>query len=115
MPERDGYEVAAFIKTNSELSHIPVPLLTGACGPIDEARAAAGGCDGVLVKPFEPQMVINRVKELLAGRRPTAAWNGTSQPASSTTESAPRPSADEPRNPAAASGVPAGTLEDYFD
>ena len=30
------------------------------------ARATAG-CDGVLVKPFEPQMVISRVKDLLAG------------------------------------------------
>ena len=68
MPERDGYEVAAFIKTNSELAHIPVLLLTGAFEPIDEARARAVGCDGVLVKPFEPQMVINRVKDLLAGR-----------------------------------------------
>ena len=73
MPERDGYEVAAFIKTNSELAHIPVLLLTGAFEPIDEARARAVGCDGVLVKPFEPQMVINRVKDLLAGRRPAGA------------------------------------------
>ena len=69
MPERDGYEVAAFIKGNPQLANIPVLLLTGAFEPIDETRARAVGCDGVLVKPFEPQMVINRVKDLLAGRR----------------------------------------------
>src|SRR3954449_167205 len=74
MPERDGYEVAAFIKTNTELSHIPVLLLTGAFEPVDEARARAVGCDGVLVKPFEPQMVINRVKDLLAGKQPSGMW-----------------------------------------
>src|SRR5204862_2107583 len=36
--------------------------------------ARAVGCDGVLVKPFEPQMVISRVKDLLAGRRPAGMW-----------------------------------------
>ena len=55
---------------SAELAHIPVLLLTGAFEPIDETRARAVGCDGVLVKPFEPQMVISRVKDLLAGRKP---------------------------------------------
>ena len=73
MPDRDGYEVAAFIKRTPGLSHIPVLLLTGAFEPIDEGRAKAAGCDGVLVKPFEPQMVITRVKDLIAGKRPLMA------------------------------------------
>jgi CheY-like chemotaxis protein len=73
MPERDGYEVAAFIKGDPRFSAIPVLLLTGAFEPVDEARARAVGCDGVLVKPFEPQMVISRVKELLAGEHNPAA------------------------------------------
>jgi CheY-like chemotaxis protein len=68
MPEMDGYEVAAFIKRTPGLQHIPVLLLTGAFEPIDEDRARAVGCDGILVKPFEPQMVISRVKDLIAGR-----------------------------------------------
>ncbi|MBI1874070.1 MAG: response regulator [Acidobacteria bacterium] len=70
MPNRDGYEVAAHVKRTPHLSHIPVLLLTGAFEPVDEARASAAGCDGVLAKPFEPQMVINRVKELLSGTGP---------------------------------------------
>jgi len=69
MPERDGYEVAAFVKNTAHLAHIPVLLLTGAFEPVDEQRASAVGCDGVLAKPFEPHMVITRVKELLAGVR----------------------------------------------
>src|SRR6185503_6459673 len=72
MPERDGYEVAAFIKNDPQLAHIPVILLTGAFEPLDEDRARRVGCDGVLVKPFEPQVVINRVRELLSRRRPVA-------------------------------------------
>jgi len=82
MPERDGYDVAAFIKGRPDLAHIPVLLLTGAFEPIDEGRAKASGCDGVLVKPFEPQMVINRVKELIAGKRSAAGTAGHPMPAS---------------------------------
>jgi CheY-like chemotaxis protein len=66
MPGKNGYEVAQYIKQSPHLSHIPVVLLTGAFEPVDQARAAAAGCDGVLAKPFEPQLVIGRVKELLA-------------------------------------------------
>src|SRR6478609_7125653 len=76
MPERNGYEVAAFIKGTPALAHIPVVLLTGAFEPVDEGRARSVGCDGVLVKPFEPQLVITRVKDLLAGRQPSGMWAG---------------------------------------
>ena len=92
MPERDGYEVAAFIKRTPGLSHIPVLLLTGAFEPIDEGRARAAGCDGVLVKPFEPQMVINRVKDLIAGKRPlTAGGIHVSPPAADPSPQPPLP------------------------
>lgn len=75
MPERNGYEVAAFVKGNPATAHIPVVLLTGAFEPVDEGRARSVGCDGVLVKPFEPQIVISRVKDLLAGREPSGMWS----------------------------------------
>lgn len=101
MPERDGYEVAAFIKETPELSHIPVLLLTGAFEPIDEGRARAVRCDGVLVKPFEPQMVINRVKELIAGRTPGTAGVSPVAPLAAAVAAAP------PRT--------GGTTDEYFD
>ena len=74
MPKVDGYGVAAHVKQSPTLRHIPVILLTGAFEPIDEAKARATGCDGILVKPFEPQMLIARVRELLAGQRSDALW-----------------------------------------
>lgn len=112
MPERDGYEVTAFIKGNPQLAHIPVLLLTGAFEPIDEARAKAVGCDGVLVKPFEPQMVISRVRDLLAGNK--------------TDEKAKRPApgpapvphqirADQAESPSGLEAAGSGSLEEYFD
>src|SRR5438309_9136988 len=77
MPGKDGYEVAAHVKKSPKLSHIPVVLLTGAFEPVDQARADSLGCDGVLAKPFEPQLVIGRVKELLGRRgRPAPPADG---------------------------------------
>ena len=69
MPKRSGYDVSAFVKGKPELSHIPVLLLAGAFEPVDDAKAKEVQCDGVLVKPFEPQQVIARVRELLGGAK----------------------------------------------
>ena len=80
MPERDGYEVAEHIKGTPQLSHIPVLLLTGAFEPIDDKRAKKIGCEGVLVKPFEPQMVISRVRELLQTPRTQKSGSTASVP-----------------------------------
>ncbi|MBM3818380.1 MAG: response regulator, partial [Acidimicrobiia bacterium] len=62
MPKRSGYDVAAFVKSHPDFRHIPVLLLAGAFEPVDEKRAEQVGCNGVLVKPFEPQHVISRVR-----------------------------------------------------
>ncbi|MGE5244641.1 MAG: response regulator [Betaproteobacteria bacterium] len=107
MPGRDGYQVAEYVKASPRLSHIPVVLLTGAFEPIDEGRASAIGCDGVLAKPFEPQLVISRVRELL-GRpagRPGHADDRTAEP--------PRPAAQTP--PTRAENLDLDGLDAYFD
>jgi CheY-like chemotaxis protein len=67
MPKKGGYDVAAFVKGRGDLEHIPVLLLAGAFEPVDQARAEQVRCDGVLIKPFEPRQVIERVRELLEG------------------------------------------------
>jgi CheY-like chemotaxis protein len=73
MPEPDGYELALHVRRTPALAHIPVILLTGAFDPVDHARARDAGCAGVLVKPFDPQMLIGRVRQLLEARRLPAA------------------------------------------
>jgi CheY-like chemotaxis protein len=69
MPGKNGYEVASHIKRSPHLAHIPVVLLTGAFEPVDQHRAAEAGCEGVLAKPFEPQLVLGRVRALLGSPR----------------------------------------------
>jgi len=105
MPERDGYAVAAHIKATPSLAHIPVVLMTGAFEQIDDARARDVGCNGVLNKPFEPQMVIALVRQLLAGEAHAPA------------EPPPAPAAVAGGFPfdAGVTPAPARTLDDYFD
>jgi CheY-like chemotaxis protein len=69
MPGRNGYEVARYVKQSPRLCHIPVVLLRGAFDPIDQVQAEEAGCDGILAKPFEPELVISRVQALLARPR----------------------------------------------
>jgi CheY-like chemotaxis protein len=72
MPEKDGYEVCEQIKHSADYAHIPVLLLTGAFEPFDQDRATRAGYDGSLAKPFEPETLIAKVKELLS-RAPSQA------------------------------------------
>ena len=72
LPEVDGYSVAAHMKKSSRLQRVPVLLLAGAFDPVDQDRVRSIGVDGVVVKPFEPQVVVARVKELLAAAPPPA-------------------------------------------
>lgn len=65
VPEVDGYQIAAHVRSSGRLKHVPVLLLAGAFEPVDQARVQSIGCDGVLVKPFEPQQLVTRVKALL--------------------------------------------------
>src|SRR5688572_22296394 len=67
MPGRDGYAVAEHVKRSPELARdTRVVLLTGAAEPVEESRSRALGIDGVLSKPFEPQVATALVRRLLA-------------------------------------------------
>ncbi len=108
MPKRDGYEVAAYVKSRAKLAHIPVVLLTGAFEPIDQTRAAAAGSSDVLAKPFEPQMVINRVKQLLSRQRDDMPQEPPERIVAQA--AAPPPPSADPET-----GAETISLDEYFD
>src|SRR5204862_1138391 len=116
MPGKTGYEVAAYVKQTPKLAHIPVVLLTGAFEPVDQEKATAIGCDGVLAKPFEPQIVIGRVRELL-GRSASASASATGNAPKQARPEEPPPDLPLAAPPvdAAAEPAPAPKVEDYFD
>ena len=100
MPGKSGYEVCEAIKADPSLRHIPVLLLTGTFEAFDEARAARAGAAGHVAKPFESQMLVEKVKRLLAQRR--AARSAAPRPA----PRAAAPPLAPPRAPAAAARTP---------
>jgi CheY-like chemotaxis protein len=117
MPGRDGYAIAAHVKATPALAHIPVLLLAGAFEPVDDAKVSATGCAGVLVKPFEPQMVIARVRRLLEERRKGAA--GAAPASVDPTATLAPPEFDAASALLAAPAAPpadrAATVDDYFE
>jgi CheY-like chemotaxis protein len=125
MPKRSGYDVAAFVKGRADLSHIPVLLLAGAFEPVDETRAQQVHSDGVLVKPFEPQHVISRVRDLIEMSRSASSRPATVIP-ETPSQAQPSPSAQTRTYGAPANAEPAAViatsnrnvgskLDDYFD
>ncbi|MGH9744965.1 MAG: response regulator [Candidatus Acidiferrales bacterium] len=65
MPDKDGYEVCEFIKQHEQLGKIPVILMSGVVNRTVAERATAVKADELIRKPFQPQDLITRVKNLL--------------------------------------------------
>lgn len=81
MPGMDGFAVAAHVQSRPDPAGLPVILLTGAFDAVDQARVNAVKAAGVLTKPFEPQMVIAKVREVLGGPPAPAPAAASSAPA----------------------------------
>src|SRR6202034_1624818 len=65
MPDKDGYEVCDFIKQHYRFAKIPVILMSGVVNRSVAERATAVKADELIRKPFQPQDLIVRVKNLL--------------------------------------------------
>ena len=65
LPGENGYDVCLRMKEEQELSNVPVMLLTGTFEPFDGARARSAGASAHLTKPFESQVLVKRVSELI--------------------------------------------------
>jgi len=71
MPDQDGYEVCEFIKRHEQFGRTPVILMSGVVNKTVAERAMAVKADELVRKPFQPQELITRVKNLL-NPRPSA-------------------------------------------
>lgn len=64
MPDLDGLEVTKRIRSNSELSEVPV-LLVSADHEITEQEVNQSGADGIIYKPYQLDQLLNQVQETL--------------------------------------------------
>lgn len=65
MPDKDGYDVCQHIKSHPALAKTPVILMSGVVNRAVAEKAFAVKADELLRKPFQPQDLIARVKNLL--------------------------------------------------
>jgi EAL domain-containing protein (putative c-di-GMP-specific phosphodiesterase class I)/CheY-like chemotaxis protein len=81
MPKRSGWEVCQALKAVQRTSGIGVILVTGRGDVKDRLTGLQVGADDYLVKPFDRQEVVKRVRKLLArsrGARAEAVQSGKS-------------------------------------
>lgn len=69
MPEKDGFEVCATLKTDERTSHIPIILLTARVTVQDRLKGLTQGADAYLTKPFEKEELWIRLHQLLELRK----------------------------------------------
>ena len=55
MPEMDGYEVAAVLKTDPDLARIPIVGVSSFAMPGDRDKAMRAGFAGYIEKPVDPE------------------------------------------------------------
>jgi len=66
LPKIDGYEVCKRLKASDEFRNMPVIFLTAStCADLSE-KAKELGADDYLTKPFEPDILIERVGKYVA-------------------------------------------------
>ena len=70
MPHKDGYQVARELRHSTEMKRQPyIIMLTALDDKLDHDRARAAGVDEVMVKPFSPTEVAERVRQILQRSR----------------------------------------------
>ena len=65
MPRICGDEVCRILKQDILIQHMPIIMLTGKGEVIDKIEGINAGADDYIVKPFEPQELVARVKMVL--------------------------------------------------
>ena len=70
MPDQDGYSVCSQVKQNPQFAKTPVILMSGVVNKSVADRAVAVQADELVRKPFQPQELISRVKNLIGHGTP---------------------------------------------
>lgn len=116
MPGKTGYDLCKAIKSDPDLASIPVLLMCGNSQAYDNARGEQCGADGHVVKPWDTQVMLDKVVETLGriASEGVARLGSGAVAAASAAPAAARPAAAAASKPAPAAAkvnvpsVPAG-------
>jgi len=72
MPRMDGYEVAAHVRNDPRLKHIPIVMITSRVSEKHRARAIELGVNDYLGKPYQESQLLDAIEPLVSRRRAVA-------------------------------------------
>ena len=64
MPEMDGYEAIAKMKTDADLQHIPVIAITAQAMTGDREKCLEAGADGYISKPVDVDELLQQLNKI---------------------------------------------------
>ena len=65
LPKMDGYKVCGLLKSDRRYHKIPIIMLTARAQNTDEKLGLELGADTYITKPFQHEVVLAKIKELL--------------------------------------------------
>lgn len=77
MPDMDGYEAAAVLKSNEETKGIPIIAVTAQAMLTDKERALQAGCNEYFTKPIDSAPLIDMVRKYLSDGTRVGVSSGT--------------------------------------
>ena len=69
MPKMDGHQFIINMKKDPALSSIPIIIITASVSLEIVNQALKSGAAGYILKPFDPNKLMEKVKEALEGRK----------------------------------------------
>ena len=69
MPEMDGFTMLRMIKTNTNVAHVPVVMLTSKADVANRLEGLERGADAFLAKPFDMEELHMVIENLIQGRQ----------------------------------------------
>jgi len=65
LPKMDGYKVCRLLKFDEKYKKIPIIMFTARAQDSDKQMGLEVGADAYITKPFEPQALLDKIKELI--------------------------------------------------
>ncbi len=66
LPKMDGFKVCGLLKSDARYKKIPIIIYTARVQDSDQQLGKEVGADAYITKPFDPQVLLEKIKMLLA-------------------------------------------------
>lgn len=65
LPKMDGYKVCGLLKADTRYNKIPIIMFTARAQESDKKMGKEVGADAYITKPFEPEALLEKIRQLL--------------------------------------------------